>query len=284
MIVSVNYHLWQPCNMRCKFCFATFLDVKNELVPKGHLSKADSLQIVHRLAEAGVQKITFAGGEPTLCSWLDELIISAKKSGMTTMIVTNGSKLSEKWLKNIAPYLDWITLSIDSLNPITQTNLGRVYKRKPFSQEYFEELIALIKLFDIKFKLNTVVTALNYKENLSEFVITVKPQRWKLFQVLPIKGQNDGSVENLLIDENQFNIFVNNHNHLKKAGISLVPEDNNSMTNSYHMIDPAGRFYDNSQGFLRYSKPILEVGIPNALSQISFDKEKFITRGGLYNW
>lgn len=30
-IPSVNYHIWEPCNMRCRFCFATFQDVKAEL-------------------------------------------------------------------------------------------------------------------------------------------------------------------------------------------------------------------------------------------------------------
>lgn len=31
---SVNYHLWKPCNMRCEFCFATFLDIEPTVLPK----------------------------------------------------------------------------------------------------------------------------------------------------------------------------------------------------------------------------------------------------------
>jgi organic radical activating enzyme len=42
-------------------------------------------------AESGLGKITFAGGEPTLCPWLHDLIAIAKKTGMVTMLVTNGS-------------------------------------------------------------------------------------------------------------------------------------------------------------------------------------------------
>ena len=30
---SVNFHLWEPCNMRCRFCFATFQDVKQTVLP-----------------------------------------------------------------------------------------------------------------------------------------------------------------------------------------------------------------------------------------------------------
>ena len=36
-IPSVNFHFWQPCNMRCGFCFAQFLDVRDSILPKGHL-------------------------------------------------------------------------------------------------------------------------------------------------------------------------------------------------------------------------------------------------------
>ncbi|MGL4598655.1 MAG: hypothetical protein ACRCYO_14150, partial [Bacteroidia bacterium] len=56
LIPAVNFHLWQPCNYRCKFCFATFLDVKNEVLPKGHLPKVDAMRVVKMLAEKGFQK------------------------------------------------------------------------------------------------------------------------------------------------------------------------------------------------------------------------------------
>src|SRR3954471_20822790 len=76
-IPSVNFHLWEPCNFRCKFCFATFQDVKKSILPKGHLPKDQAMQVVRRLAESGFEKITFAGGEPTLCPWIGDLIALA---------------------------------------------------------------------------------------------------------------------------------------------------------------------------------------------------------------
>ncbi|QQR95242.1 MAG: radical SAM protein [Bacteroidota bacterium] len=97
-IPAVNFHLWEPCNMRCKFCFATFQDVKRSILPKGHLPKEQAVQVVQQLADFGFQKITFAGGEPTLCKWLPDLIATAKGSGMTTMIVSNGSRLTDEFL------------------------------------------------------------------------------------------------------------------------------------------------------------------------------------------
>ena len=85
--------------MRCKFCFATFQDVKQTILPKGHLPENEALKVVEKIAAAGFEKITFAGGEPLLCKWLPNLIRKAKQLGMTTMIVTNGSKLTDAFLK-----------------------------------------------------------------------------------------------------------------------------------------------------------------------------------------
>jgi radical S-adenosyl methionine domain-containing protein 2 len=50
------------------------------------------------------------------------------------------------------------------------------------------------------------------------------------------------------------------------------------------MVDPAGRFFENSTGSLFYSQPILEVGVHTAYEEAHPDSEKFLKRGGLYDW
>ena len=75
-IPSVNYHLWRPCNMRCGFCFATFQGIDSYILPKGHIGREDCLKVVESLALSGFRKINFAGGEPTLCPWLPDLVPS----------------------------------------------------------------------------------------------------------------------------------------------------------------------------------------------------------------
>ena len=77
-IPSVNYHLWKPCNMKCGFCFATFEDMPGGFLPKGHLGRVDSMAVIEALAQAGFRKINFAGGEPTLCPWLIDLILESE--------------------------------------------------------------------------------------------------------------------------------------------------------------------------------------------------------------
>ena len=77
-IPSVNFHLWKPCNMKCRFCFATFQDVGQDTLPKGHLPREGCLAVVDALASAGFEKINFAGGEPILCPWLPDMIHRAR--------------------------------------------------------------------------------------------------------------------------------------------------------------------------------------------------------------
>ena len=282
---SVNFHLWEPCNMRCRFCFATFQDVRQTVLPRGHLPREQALAVVDQLADAGFDKITFAGGEPTLCPWIGELIGRAHERGMTTMLVTNGSRLlAPGWLDQHGRGLDWVVLSIDSAVPRTHEELGRSVKGVALSPDYYLAIVAELRRRNIRLKVNTVVTALNAGEDMSDFLLALAPERWKVLQVLPIKGQNDGKVEPLCIDRDAFMKFCRRHQRIRDAGIELVSEDNEEMTGSYAMVDPAGRFFDNVSGRYQYSKSILDVGVEAAWHGVRFDEERFTQRGGRYEW
>lgn len=285
LIPAVNYHLWEPCNMRCKFCFATFQDVKNSILPKGHLPEKDAIEVVKELAKFGFEKITFAGGEPTLCPWLSKLLRTAKDYGLTTMIVTNGTRLTDQFLEENQPYLDWIALSVDSLKEETNKASGRaIVGKRVIEVNQYKEIVEKIKSYNYGLKINTVVHAKNVHEDLSDFIAYAKPIRWKVFQVLPIEGQNDEKVDAFKISQEKFDQFNAKHKSLEDLGTKIVIENNESMQGSYAMVDPAGRFYDNEKGKHNYSDPILEVGIETSIQQVNYFTEKFIKRGGIYDW
>ena len=280
IIPSINFHLWEPCNMRCKFCFATFQDVKQTILPKGHLPEQDALKVVEQIAAAGFEKITFAGGEPLLCKWLPNLIKRAKQLGMTTMIVTNGSQLTDAFLQENTNYLDWIAVSVDSLDNENNIKMGRaITGKRPLSKAYYD-VVDRIKKHGYGLKINTVVNKVNYRESLTEFIEYAKPKRWKVLQVLPIVGQNDTKIDDFKITQEEYNYFLNTHEEVKM----IVPESNDEIKGSYVMVDPAGRFFDNATGTHNYSKPILEVGIDEAIKTMNYDFDKFLIRGGIYDW
>ena len=283
IIPTVNYHLWKPCNMRCKFCFATFQDISNATLPASHLGPEGSRKVVEDLAGAGFRKINFAGGEPTLCPWLPDLLTVAKGRGLTTSVVTNASRITLDWAKTVHNVLDWAALSIDSVNPDTLRIIGRMSPAGPLGATEYLGAIALLRHHGARIKVNTVVSRSNVGEDLTDFIIDARPERWKLLQVLPVTGQNDAAVDQHLIDQAEFERYVEWSRRVEKYGIIVVPEPNDLMRGSYVMVDPAGRFFDNASGYHTYSRPILEVGVEAAIGDISIDPQKFLARGGLYN-
>ncbi len=267
--VAINYHLTRACNTRCRFCFATFRDVP------GQLPLSQALALIGRLRQAGGEKLTFVGGEPTLHRHLGELLSRARGLGFVTGVVTNGHRLAEL-LDGHAQALDWVGLSIDSADEGVQAELGRG------QGDHVARAVALAdrcRSLGIRLKLNTVVTALTWNEDMAHLVERVRPERWKVFQVLPIKGQNDGRLGGLAISPTEFQAFVHRH-----AALAPVVEDNDAMRGSYVMVDPLGRFFGNATGRHVYSPPILEVGVATALAQVGFEPAKFEARGGRYRW
>ena len=283
-IPSVNFHLWEPCNMKCGFCFATFRDVKQQVLPKGHMGRNDCLSAIEKIAEAGFRKINFAGGEPTLCPWLSDLVRRASELGMTTAVVTNGTGISVEWLETVQEFLDWATLSIDTVDEEKMKVIGRTTRRGPLTEVEYLRIAGLVCEFDIRLKVNTVVSSVNWEEDFTGFIAQVRPERWKLFQVLPIRGQNDMQVGKFVVSEDQFGCYVERNRKVEDLGIVVIPESNELMSGSYVMVDPAGRFFDNVDGFHNYSRFILRVGVDEALKDISVVPERFIQRGGRYEW
>lgn len=269
-LVSINWHVWPFCNYSCTFCFANFAEIKRAL------SMTDAKRVVALLAQAGVRKLTFAGGEPTLCPWLDVLLAESKRLGMTTMVVTNGTGLTPEFLRRTRGTLDWVALSIDSPDEETERLLGR---GRGGHVAQARRLASLLKENGVRVKVNTVVTRANLHDDMHELIRDLAPERWKVFQMLPIAGENDTAVNTLSIDREEFAQYVARH-----ADLSPIAEDNDAMTGSYLMLDPLARFFQNTQGAYATSSSVFEVGVSAAARQAGWDFAKFVDRGGIYAW
>jgi radical S-adenosyl methionine domain-containing protein 2 len=187
--------------------------------------------------------VNFAGGEPLLNEHLGNYIKYAKSDlGMKTSIITNASKMTQSWIWANAPYLDQVGISCDSIDEATNVSLGRGYCRHvEITERAFKRLRQVIKEMSPKLslKLNTVVTSKNHHEDWTDFIRRNGVQRWKGFKVLRIEGENDKAIGDLEVSDEHFETFKMRHAAVKE----IVPEDNDDMTNSYLMITPDGRFY-----------------------------------------
>ena len=135
---------------------------------------------------------------------------------------------------------------------------------------------------NIRTKLNTVILRYNHIEDWNDFIYRNNVNRWKVFKILKIVGENDDVYDELSITNEDFYNFINRHKLLQEQNI-LIKEDNQDMNNSYIMITPDGKFYQNNNNKYIYSDSILEVGFRSALNQTGFDYDKYINRGGNYS-
>lgn len=287
----INWHLTEACNYRCQYCYAAWSEssCRRELIRDPELTAAllDELHqffrpgnhinpLANRLDWSSV-RLNLAGGEPLLYAGkLPSVICQARDLGFEVSLISNGSYLTDELLSQIAPQLSWLGISIDSANPETNRTIGRVDRRgQLINLEALNASLAKARQGNpgLQIKLNTVVNELNHGEDLSSFIEHLHPDKWKVLRMLPVVNQL------LAISDEQFAAFVARHHDFDHI---ICAEDNLDMRESYLMIDPHGRFFQNSplvagQGYA-YSRPILDVGAEAAFAEMAFDHERFSAR------
>jgi radical S-adenosyl methionine domain-containing protein 2 len=269
---SVNFHYTRLCNFSCGFCFHTKKS-------SDKLPIEDAIRGCDMLKKAGTRKLNIAGGEPFIYPhYLGELIKQCKENIKIEKIsvITNGSLVKKDFFEKFGKYIDVFGVSCDSFNKETNIKIGR--GKKGENVQKLLEIRELCKQYGIKFKLNTVVCNYNKDENMVKNIKKLNPDRWKVFQVLMVKGENEDKVTKFQITNEEFKQFVERHKEIK----CMVAESNDNMKSSYLILDEKMRFLDKGDGDEICSQSILEVGVEKALESIVYDEKEFKKRKGDY--
>jgi radical S-adenosyl methionine domain-containing protein 2 len=274
--ISVNYHFTRQCNKTCGFCFHTATTSHMEQLPQAQRG-------LWLLKEAGMRKTNFAGGEPLLHSRFLGSLVDYCKDDLrleSVSIVTNGSLVTEKFLSKHGHNIDILAVSCDSFHERTNIEIGR---GSGDQVQKLYQIASWCRQAGIKFKLNTVVCRLNFEEDMNKHVAALSPFRWKCFQVLLVRGENDSEetlrdVRRFIISDEEYGHFCSRHQQQK----AFVPEPNRLMAKSYLILDEYMRFLDRDGR--QPSPSILEVGVQRALSSVYWDEDSFNERGGVYDW
>lgn len=289
--IVINWHLTEACNYSCHYCYAKWNKTANprELIHDSGKALA-LLEDLYQFFRPGNSanplsgeltwnsvRLNLAGGEPFLYSGkLLAIVNQARSLGFDVSLISNGSFLNDELLDHLAPQLTWLGISIDSASPLTNKAIGRIDRHGRML-----DLVNLAQSLQrarqsnsgMRLKLNTVVNQLNHSEDLSELITNFAPDKWKVLRMLPVVSRD------LITDDQQYAAFLARHRTFSRI---LCAEDNQDMQESYLMIDPHGRFFQNSQliagrGY-DYSQPILEVGAEAAFSEMSFNSKQFSAR------
>ena len=225
---AVNFHFTRQCNYDCGFCFHTAKTSYG-------LPLEDCKVIILKVRNSGCKKINFAGGEPFLYpAKLGEMVKYAKEvcGYESVSIISNSRHITEDWFKKYHEYLDILGVSCDSAIDEVNKKIGRGNGKHV---EYIKKAAALAHKYKVIFKLNTVVNRYNFNENMIELVNTIKPIRWKIFQVLALEGENVGDnskkdVKPFLVTDEEFQLFVKKHQQELDSHADIMKiEDNSTM-------------------------------------------------------
>ena len=282
----INFHMTEICNFRCEYCYATWESNNSQL--ELHHSSKNIKQLITKTAEYFLSdnpiklqlgyknvRMNFAGGEPVMLgNRFINAVLLAKNLGLNTSLITNGHLLTNAMMSKISPHLDMLGISFDTDDHLLAESIGRVDRKKDWlSPKRLEEIVSQYRLLNPqgKVKINTVVNAFNWRENLTQSITKIAPDKWKLLRVLPVYS------DQLTITQEQYLSYVQRHQALSNE---IVTENNDDMWQSYLMLNPEGKFYQNTgpcEG-IKQSPSILEVGITEALSHIRFNPETFAKR------
>lgn len=287
----INWHLTEACNYSCRYCYAIWehATLSRELIRDSDKTEALLAELHRFFAPGNVQnplwvmmrwkkvRLNLAGGEPLLHHRrLSDVIRQARALGFEVSLITNASLFTGEMVAAFAPQLTWLGISIDSASAMTNRAIGRTDRQgNLFGLEMLAMALDGVRVVhpQLKLKVNTVVNKLNAAEDLSPVITRLAPDKWKVLRMLPMV------TDSLIVSGEEFNGFVARHQHFASI---LCAEDNHEMRDSYLMIDPDGRFFQNGEREMgrgyTYSLPILEVGAAKAFRAISFDAGRFYDR------
>lgn len=201
---KINLHILEACNFKCRQCFSKF--GTKTLLPVEDWKKI----IDNCIAWSDVTEFNLAGGEPMLYPGLAELVKYIRNKGVKVSLITNGSLMDEEWIKNYAGLYKTIGFSVDSLSDETNKKIGRCDRSgRTIPAGMVVELCRLIRKYapGCRIKINTVVSALNKDEVMSDFIDKIAADRWKILRMKPFQY---GSFSNLdiQVSDEEFELLL----------------------------------------------------------------------------
>lgn len=220
-------------------------------------------------------RLSLAGGEPLL--YPDAVIriaSQARSMGFKISLITNGSYLNSSLMGELAPLLSVLGLSLDSGNAkINRQHRSRrpqiagIAARRPGLHDQGRAQADPA----MRLKINTVVNALNFADDLGDTIRAFGPDKWKVLRVLPVIG------DELAVTDPEFSAFSGSPSI---ASIDHFSGKQQRHGRVVHHDRPARPFLQNAldgQRY-RYSAPINAAGADTAFRQIRWQAAKFLSR------
>ena len=215
----LSHCITYKCNLKCKFCLFT----KN-IANKNELTLKEIYKMLDNAKNAGFFLYHITGREPLMRKDLSMILEYAKANGFLTYLNTNGTLLKER-LKEIAPSLDMLSISIDG----TEKTHNEIRGSKDAYKKTLAGIVETKKL-GIKLKIISTIGLDNIDEMEEIAKVSMELRVPLVFQVRNVN-------EKVEFHENEFKEFIRKIYLLKNKGY-LINNSNRGIFNlqNHHYI------------------------------------------------
>jgi MoaA/NifB/PqqE/SkfB family radical SAM enzyme len=267
-VATIDFHVTSECSQQCSYCWG----------PQGYeeraVDTATARAIVERVAELGINRIVFTGGDPLQRADVGELLDLASSLGLEVALSTTGDTLTLDFLEAHGGSVDLVSLPLDGPSEEVSSRT----KEPGHFGAVIKALDRLAGFPEIDVKVATPVTRLNL-ETVPEIVALLERRRrsqpnrlfYNVFQAYPRSmGEVDWSA--LVVTDEE---FARLREEVGEVSFPVNWLSHETLDRLYVMIFPDGRVTIPSGGRFPDFGPFLEVRDLDALLDRSdFDAPK----------
>jgi MoaA/NifB/PqqE/SkfB family radical SAM enzyme len=267
-VATVDFHVTSECSQECPYCWG----------PQGYeeraVDTATAGAIVRRVAELGVNRIVFTGGDPLKRPDIGELLDLARSVGLEVALSTTGDELTRPFLAAHAASIDLVSLPLDGPSEEVSSRT----KQPGHFAAVLGALDLLAEFPTVDVKVATPVTRLNLDAVVDIIALLERrrpgqPNRlfYNVFHVYP-RSMGEGDWSTLVVTEGEFSALR------ERVGAASFPINwlsHETLDRLYVMIFPDGRVTVPSGEHFQDYGPFLDVTDLDALvARTDFDASK----------
>ncbi|OLS14347.1 MAG: hypothetical protein RBG13Loki_1996 [Promethearchaeota archaeon CR_4] len=155
--LNAQIEITARCNFKCGFCGIT---QNTDLYNDREMTTEEIKRIIDQLADLKITTISVTGGEPLLRKDCGEIISYIRKHGCIAALATNGWFLKERLLSGVLNKLEYVMVSLDSVDPERHDR----YRGVKGSWQRAIEGIKEARRRNITTIISSVITAENFHE------------------------------------------------------------------------------------------------------------------------
>jgi len=203
IIKTCHWEITRRCNLNCLHCISSVGNRRKEL------DKESALKVIDILKDWGCEEINFTGGEPLFRQNIFDILEKAKQNKIKVNLLSNGTLINSRNVKQIKNYVDEIGISLDGASSEINDAI-----RGDGSFKKIVNAISLVKKHKIPTSLYITICKLNINDfenilRLTKFLninnvraneITLRGRAFRNKKILGFNKSDKSNLEKYLLD------------------------------------------------------------------------------------